>query len=127
MLHGVCCVPGLAIESDRCTEASYIRDITLIASGIAQLNLQERASILHILKQASALHVSPCDTERDHLAQIKVLFKASTVRVHAEVICRVESTDASLSSESDHIGASSISFLQVPELMAPHFSCLSHD
>ncbi len=70
--------------------------------------------------------MSPCDTKSDNLIEIKVLFEASAVGVHAEVISRIESTDASLTTECNHVGAASISVLKVPEFVTPHLTGLSH-
>jgi len=48
------------------------------------------------------------------------------VWVQAEVIGGEESTDASLATKGDHVRAASVSVLQMPMLVSPHFSSLSH-
>jgi len=55
--------------------------------------------------------MAPGDTKVENLGHIDILFEWATVRIETEVKGWEETTDASLSTKGDHIGAASISVL----------------
>lgn len=70
--------------------------------------------------------MSPSNSKADNLRQVQVLVESSAVGVLADIVAREESADASLATEGDNIGRTTVSFLEVPVFVAPHLTSLAH-
>ena len=116
----------MEIEGDCCAETAYVSNLTFVASGVLELNLDEAAHIVHQFKHVTFLDVSPGDTKVEHLCHIHVLFEAGAGRVLSHLVAAEVAGNTSLASKGDEVWAATVSILQVPVLVAPHLSRLPH-
>lgn len=109
---------ALHIEADEGTVTTQVLYVATLLLDTGQFDLEKSAGVHHIAEEVLPLDVFPGDTEVDELDHIDILFEGIVEGVEAVINGGVETTDASLATKGHHIGRG----LQVPVLVAPHFS-----